>query len=180
MASRPPEARSKEYRICTHPDPLSATLSLNHCYKAPHQIPSYPSWDTQFLRIQACCFSFCLESNKVILSMNTSPKTLSLRFNSALVHRGQVFSISFSHIYFFSHNLSALEDPNPSSFVYLLQNLLCMCRLSCVRLLCNPRNCNPPGSSVHGIIQTKPLEWVAIPFSRGLSWAKDQTHILHW
>ena len=93
MASRPPEARSKEYRICTHPDPLSATLSLNHCYKAPHQIPSYPSWDTQFLRIQACCFSFCLESNKVILSMNTSPKTLSLRFNSALVHRGQVFSI---------------------------------------------------------------------------------------
>jgi len=91
------------------------------------------------------------------------------------------FVASVSLIYIFSsHNLSALEDPNPSSFLYLLQNLLCMCTLSCVRLLCNPRNCNPRGSSVYGIIQTRILEWVAIPSSRGLSWAKDQTHILHW
>ena len=33
--------------------------------------------------------------------------------------------------------------------------------------LCNPMGCSPLGSSVHGILQARILEWVAIPFSRG-------------
>ena len=33
--------------------------------------------------------------------------------------------------------------------------------------LCNSMNCSPPGSSVHGILQARTLEWVAIPFSKG-------------
>ena len=33
--------------------------------------------------------------------------------------------------------------------------------------LCNPTDCSPPGSSVHGIRQAKILQWVAMPFSRG-------------
>ena len=33
--------------------------------------------------------------------------------------------------------------------------------------LCNPRDCNPPASSVHGILQARILEWVAVPFSKG-------------
>ena len=32
--------------------------------------------------------------------------------------------------------------------------------------LCNPMDCSPPGSSVHGILQARILEWVVIPFSR--------------
>ena len=39
--------------------------------------------------------------------------------------------------------------------------------LSHVRLFCNPMDCSPPGSSVHGISQIRILEWVAISFSRG-------------
>ena len=35
--------------------------------------------------------------------------------------------------------------------------------------LCDPMNCRPPGSSVHGILQARILEWVATPFSRGSS-----------
>ena len=31
--------------------------------------------------------------------------------------------------------------------------------------LCNPMDCGPPGSSVHGILQARILEWVAIFFS---------------
>ena len=42
--------------------------------------------------------------------------------------------------------------------------------------LCNPMDCSPPGSSVHGILQARTLEWVAIPFSRGSSQPRDQTH----
>ena len=33
---------------------------------------------------------------------------------------------------------------------------------------------SPPGSSVHGILQARNLEWVAIPFSRGSSQPRDQ------
>ena len=35
--------------------------------------------------------------------------------------------------------------------------------------LCNSMDCNPPGSSVHGILQARILEWVAVSFSRGSS-----------
>ena len=34
---------------------------------------------------------------------------------------------------------------------------------------CNSMDCSPPASSVHGILQAKIVEWVAIPFSRGSS-----------
>ena len=34
---------------------------------------------------------------------------------------------------------------------------------------------SPPSSSIHGILQAKILEWVAIPFSRGSSQLRDQT-----
>ena len=41
----------------------------------------------------------------------------------------------------------------------------------------DPKDQSLPGSSVHGISQTRTLEWVAISFSRGSSWPRDQTHI---
>ena len=43
--------------------------------------------------------------------------------------------------------------------------------------LCNPTDCSPPGSSVHGILQTRILEWGAMPFSRESSWPRDQTRV---
>ena len=39
--------------------------------------------------------------------------------------------------------------------------------------LCNPMDSSLPGSSVHGILQGRILEWVAILFSRGSSWLRD-------
>ena len=39
---------------------------------------------------------------------------------------------------------------------------------SCLTL-CDPKDCSPPGSSTHGILQARILEWVAISFSRGSS-----------
>ena len=43
--------------------------------------------------------------------------------------------------------------------------------------LCDPVDCSPPGSSIHGILQARILEWVAISFSRGSSWPRDQTQV---
>ena len=40
-----------------------------------------------------------------------------------------------------------------------------------------PMDYSPPSSSIHGILQARILEWVAISFSRGSSWPRDQTHI---
>ena len=47
---------------------------------------------------------------------------------------------------------------------------------SCLTL-CNPMDCSPPGSSVHGIFQARTLEWVAISFSRRSSRPRDWTRI---
>ena len=47
---------------------------------------------------------------------------------------------------------------------------------SCLTL-CNPIDCSPPGSTVHGILQARMLEWVAISFSRGSSQPRDQTQV---
>ena len=41
----------------------------------------------------------------------------------------------------------------------------------------DPKDWGPPGSSVHGILQAWILEWVAISFSRGSSWPRDQTWV---
>ena len=42
---------------------------------------------------------------------------------------------------------------------------------------CYPRDYRPPGSSVHGILQARILEWVAISFSRGSSQPRDWTQV---
>ena len=41
----------------------------------------------------------------------------------------------------------------------------------------NPIDCTPPGSSVHGILQARILEWVAMPSSKGSSQSRDGTYI---
>ena len=41
--------------------------------------------------------------------------------------------------------------------------------------LCDPIDCSLPGFSIHGIVQARVLEWVAISFSRGSSWHRNQT-----
>ena len=44
-------------------------------------------------------------------------------------------------------------------------------------ILCDPVDCSPSGSSVHGILQARILVWVAMPSCRGSSRPRDQTHI---
>ena len=43
--------------------------------------------------------------------------------------------------------------------------------------LCSPKDCGPPGFSVHGILQARILEQVAISSSRRSSQPRDQTHV---
>ena len=47
-------------------------------------------------------------------------------------------------------------------------HIACVCAQTCPTL-CDPVDCSLPGSSAHGILQARTLEWVAIPFYRGSS-----------
>ena len=62
----------------------------------------------------------------------------------------------------------------PSKIVILNRGVcVCVCVCVCVlvtqsrSIICNPMDCSLPGSSVHGILQARIWEWVAIHFSRG-------------
>ena len=54
-------------------------------------------------------------------------------------------------------------NSNSRSVASCLRSFVC----SVVLILCYPMDCSPPGFSVHGILQGRILECVAIPFSRG-------------
>ena len=60
---------------------------------------------------------------------------------------------------------------NPLEFMDFGTYCMCVHPQSCLTL-CNQR---PPGFSVHGILQERILEWVAMPFSRWSSWLRNQT-----
>ena len=55
---------------------------------------------------------------------------------------------------------------------------MCVCAqlLQSCLTRCDPVDCSPPGSLVHGILQARILEWVAMPSSRGSSW-RNWTHV---
>ena len=63
--------------------------------------------------------------------------------------------------------------------------MVCVCVCMCVYvlaaqsclILCDPTDYSLPGSSVHGILQARVLEWVAIPLVRGSSQPKDRTQV---
>ena len=69
--------------------------------------------------------------------------------------------------------------------MYKIHTVIRICSSSCLitksyLTLSNTMDCSSPDSSVHGIFQARILDWVAISFSRGSSWPRDQTHLLHW
>ena len=61
---------------------------------------------------------------------------------------------------------------------------VCVCVCVCSQLpqscpaLCDPMDCSPPGSSLHGILQTRILEWITMPSSMGSSRHSDWTPLL--
>ena len=53
---------------------------------------------------------------------------------------------------------------------------LCLVTQLCLTL-CNPKDCSLPGSSLHGILQARILEWVTMPSTRGSSQAMYRTQV---
>ena len=64
------------------------------------------------------------------------------------------------------------------NFIFNLILCFLVLSLSHVQLFCNPEDCSPPGSSVHGIFQARIPEWVTISFSRWSSKTRDWLQIV--
>ena len=73
------------------------------------------------------------------------------------------------HGAFLIHHFTSTIQP---SMKYTEHAGLCLVAQLCPSL-CDPMDCILPGSSVHGILQARILEWVAILFSRGSSQPRD-------
>ena len=91
---------------------------------------------------------------------------------SQVFRRMQIYPVS---------NFSLTRDIKTQLGAKLLANFWPTKSISEVLQLCptlwDPMDCSPPGSSVHGIFQTRVLEWGAISFSRGSSWLRDWTQV---
>ena len=84
-------------------------------------------------------------------------------------------------LYFQSAPLTGISHSYLSSFpAWFWEGLWFVCGkslLSCVQLICDLMNYSPSGSSVHGILQVRTLEWIVISFSRGSSKPRDRIRV---
>ena len=63
--------------------------------------------------------------------------------------------------------------------LFWLRKVCMLSHCSHVWTLCDSLDCSTTGSSVHGVLQTRVLEWVAMSSSRGSCQSRDQTHVFH-
>ena len=90
-------------------------------------------------------------------------------------------SWKFLHIPSECHSSPVFGEYYFCAFYSCWAHVFCVCcakSLQSCLTLCDPMDCSSPGSSVHGILQARILEWVAMPPSRGPSRSSDRTHLL--
>ena len=137
----------------------------------------------QWMRLQSFTWFWVL---KTVWTLGKEPGSVCLAGSINWGRQGKAFVIC-KDICFFLVMLSSLS-PNEDD----LKNACSLCAelkevklSSCMHAkslqscptLCDPMDCSPPGSSVHGSLQARILEWVAMPFSSGSSWPRDWTRI---
>ena len=98
-----------------------------------------------------------------------------------LIWSAALFKSIASFLIFCLNNLSDVENrvlkspvgfQSPMGYCCLYFFFPLLIAQSCLTLG-DPMNCSLPGSSVHGILQERILEWVAVPFCRRSSWPTD-------
>ena len=82
---------------------------------------------------------------------------------------------SSKFVYFYSESYCSVSS-NKITSGSKCRAVLCLVVQSYLTL-CDPMDCSLPGSSVHGIVQARILEWVSMPSSRGSSQPRDRIQI---
>ena len=132
----------------------------------------------------------CFLSASVMLTRKVKPHHFARRLWQLPVHSGWPHSPAQAVL---GEQMTwvLVTDPSPimskdysQSFIRTIRWRMCFW-FTCMRAkllqssltLCHPMDCSSPGSSVHGILQVRVLEWVAISPSRGSFQPRYQTHI---
>ena len=96
-------------------------------------------------------------------------------FNWRMIFRNQGLSVTWAHCNWgiIGSLLSQWTELGKHTHIHTHTHTyiyihLCKCYITCLTP-CDPMDCSPPGSSVHGILQARILEWVAMPSFRGSS-----------
>ena len=122
------------------------------------------------LRIRSCCAP-CLIHPAIDLSPISAILDIRLQLGKLRPGPEQSHCPSPGSRYLSNGPTVLQPETCTSSFV------LC-CAQSCPTP-CNPRDCSSPGSSVHGTLRTRVLDWVAMPSSKGSFQPRDQTQAFH-
>ena len=102
------------------------------------------------------------------------PLSFKMLINQELLQGGQE---GVSHI---PHCVDSMKQALPTSLEVLHARVcVCMLSLQSCPILCDPMDYSLPGSSAHGILQARILEWVAMSFSRGSSLSSDRTCVFY-
>ena len=114
--------------------------------------------------MQSLCFTFNKSNYELEWLFNLQQDEF---FKSLVVFSNSVYKKLFlyNHKYILRKEFELGVDP-----------LCCAQLFQLCPTLCDPIDCSPPGSSVHGLFQARISEWVAISFSRGSSQYRNRTH----
>ena len=124
--------------------------------------------------------NLCWQFNKVTKSLNSTNRVWNLTWQNLDPQYVLNFEAKFRIIYYINNKIYIINiiDFNILLMLYIITYIIYIYTQSCPALG-SPMDSRPPGSSVHGISQATILEWVAISFSRGSSWIRDQTPAMH-
>ena len=117
------------------------------------------------------CFPHCLSnfwdfSHRVIIfktRANVPTETENLK-KSLLLHIFESKTIFLEKLHGVSKYKNVFNKPT-HTYLPIMYVFMCLVSRSCSTLL-DPMHCSPPGSSVHGILQARILEWATMPSSR--------------
>ena len=114
----------------------------------------------------------CMKCNMCtsLVPEHTSDKSLDSPFLPDLAF---LTPVMFSHCKYLTPYSTLLPHPRAASWKERKESEVAQ---SCPTL-CDPMDCGLSGSSIDGIFQARVLEWIAISFSRGSSWPRNQTQV---
>ena len=138
--------------------PCFMSLDMFQC------LPVYSRWELQFV-------SYCCEKTVYILII-LKKKSLFLEGPSLVPPSPLYFSSSLASLDTLARGSCSFSTP-----LSTLQLVVVMLLTQSCLTLCDPTDCSPPDSSVHGILQERILKWVAMPSSRGSSQARYRTQV---
>ena len=143
---------------------------------------------SQFYLDQGVCPSSNTKLSSLLLLYNVlkSSRVISSNFISFNIILATLFPLSFHINFRISLSISLVYPKSCYGFyLYYVESSnswhVCVCVCVCVWVaqscltLCDAVDCSPPDSSVHGILQPRILQWVAISSFRGSSWPRYQT-----